>query len=89
MENFSNRSIDIDSLPNFEEVDYQTISSKYLVKSNIQTTIFLVIVLVGWTTFFYYQASITNLTMQWLPFSFILVSDTGIIIRFRKPMAMH
>lgn len=63
MENFSNRSIDIDSLPNFEEVDYQTISSKYLVKSNIQTTIFLVIVLVGWTTFFYYQASITNLTM--------------------------
>ncbi len=61
MENFSNHSIDINSLPNFEEVEFRSISSKYLIKSNIQTTIFLVIVLAGWAVFFYYQASMTNL----------------------------
>jgi uncharacterized protein len=61
MENFSNDPIDINSLPKFEEVEYTGISGKYLVKSNIQTGIFLIIVLIAWGVFWYYGAGYQNL----------------------------
>lgn len=64
MENFSNNTIDLNSLPNFEEVEFHPISGKYLIKSNIQTGIFLFIVLAGWGLFYYYQASTINLTLS-------------------------
>jgi len=61
MENFSNNPIDINSLPKFEEVEYTGISSKYLIKSNIQTGIFLLIVLITWGVLWYYDAGTQNL----------------------------
>lgn len=61
MDNFSNTPIDINSLPKFEEVEYTGISYKYLIKSNLQTGIFLVIVLVAWGVLWYYEAGVQNL----------------------------
>lgn len=55
MENFSNKSIDITSLPQFEEVAFQPISGKYLIKSNLQTGVFLCFVLIGWGVLFYFD----------------------------------
>lgn len=61
MENFSNEPIDLHSLPRFEEVEYTGISNKYLIKSNIQTGIFLVIILIAWSILWYYGAGTQNL----------------------------
>lgn len=61
MENFSNNPIDINLLPKFEEVEYTGISDKYLIKSNIQTGIFLVIILLAWSIMWYYGAGAQNL----------------------------
>jgi len=61
MENFSNEPIDINSLPRFEEVEYTGISHKYLIKSNIQTGIFMVIIIIAWGVLWYYGAGVQNL----------------------------
>src|SRR5690606_22944381 len=61
MENFSNEPIDINSLPRFEEVEYTGISNKYLIKSNIQTGIFLMIILIAWSVLWYYGAGTQNI----------------------------
>lgn len=66
MENFSNNPVDINLLPKFEEVEYTGISRKYLIKSNIQTVIFLVILLIGWSVLYYYGAGIQNLQIAGL-----------------------
>jgi len=63
MENFSNESIDINSLPKFEEVEYSRISDKYLIKSNISTGIFLCFILVGWGVMWYFGAGTQNLQL--------------------------
>ncbi len=63
MENFSNDPIDINLLPKFEDVDYTGISGNYLIKSNIQTGIFLIFVLIAWGVFWYYDAGIQNLQL--------------------------
>ena len=61
MENFSNNPIDINLLPKFEEVEYTGISKKYMIKSNIQSGIFLVIILISWGLLWYYGAGVQNL----------------------------
>ncbi|CAN5360783.1 hypothetical protein BH23BAC2_BH23BAC2_19440 [soil metagenome] len=61
MENFSNAPIDINSLPKFEEVNYTGISSKFLVKSNIYTGIFLVVIIIAMAVLWYFGASHQNL----------------------------
>lgn len=61
MENFSNEPIDINLLPKFEEVEYTRISNKYLIKSNLQTAIFFMIVLIAWIVLWYYGAGVQNL----------------------------
>lgn len=61
MENFRNESIDIHSLPKFEEVEYTLISHRYLIKSNIQTGIFLVIILIAWGVLWYFGSGTQNL----------------------------
>lgn len=48
VENFSNQSLDLKTLPKFEEVNYKPISGKYLWKVNLQTGIFLLVVLGIW-----------------------------------------
>lgn len=61
MENFRNETIDINLLPKFEEVEFTKISNKYLIKSNIQTGIFLVIIIIAWGVLWYYDAGMQNL----------------------------
>ncbi len=61
MENFRNETIDINLLPKFEEVKFTKISYKYLIKSNIQTGIFLVVIMIAWGVLWYYDAGIQNL----------------------------
>lgn len=68
MENFSNKTIDISSLPNYEEVEFNAISNKYLIKSNFQTAIFMAFVCFGWGALFYYESGFENLV-----FSFIAI----------------
>jgi hypothetical protein len=53
MENFTNKSIDIASLPQFEEVAFQPISKSYLLKSNFQNLAFLCVVMIGWAVLIY------------------------------------
>lgn len=61
MENFSNEPIDINSLPKFEEVEYKGISKKYLIKSNLQTALFFIVIVIGWGVLWYYGAGWQNL----------------------------
>jgi membrane protein YdbS with pleckstrin-like domain len=55
MENFTNQSIDIASLPQFEEVDFQPISKTYLIKSNFKNLLFLGAAMIGWVILFYFE----------------------------------
>ena len=63
MENFTNKTIDISSLPQFEEVDFQPISRKYLIKSNLQTGVLLCFVLIGWVILFYFNINLNQLIL--------------------------
>ncbi len=53
MENFTNNSIDIASLPKFEEVSFQSISKAYLIKAGLQNLVFLCLAVIGWIFLFY------------------------------------
>ena len=51
---FSNEQINIDLLPNYQAVDFETISKKKQTKSFYQITIGLLVLLVGWGVLFYF-----------------------------------
>ena len=55
MENFTNNPIDLSALPRYEEVEFTPVSKKYLIKTNLQTTIFMLFVLAGYAVMFYYS----------------------------------
>ena len=63
MENFTNKTIDLSSLPQIEEVDFQSISGKYLIKSNLQTGILLCFVMIGWAVLFYFDINPNQLIL--------------------------
>lgn len=63
MEDFTNNSINLESLPQHENVDFQAVSGKYLIKANAQTGIFLIVVMVGWIAMAYYEVSRYNLVL--------------------------
>lgn len=63
MENFTNKSIDIASLPQFEEVAFQPISKSYLIKSNLQNLVFFCVAMIGWVVLFYFNITQTQLMM--------------------------
>lgn len=63
MENFTNHSIDPASLPQYEQVEFQPISGKYLLKVNIQTSIFMLVLFAGWGAAVYYEVDIFTLWM--------------------------
>ncbi len=63
MENFSNYPIDLGSLPNYEDVNFYPISSKYLTKVNLQTGAFMVFLIIGWTVLFFYDVEPIALTI--------------------------
>lgn len=55
MENFSNKEIDLSSLPNYEAVDFHSISSQYLKKVLVEFVILLLVALISIAGLFYYQ----------------------------------
>lgn len=52
---FSNEQVDLSSLPKYESVAFSSVSSKYLVKMNIQTGIFLLVLSIGLGVFWFFQ----------------------------------
>ncbi|HET8838809.1 MAG TPA: PH domain-containing protein [Flavobacteriaceae bacterium] len=76
MENFTNTPIELTSLPDYEKVDFQPISRKYLVKVLLSTMFFLVAILIGWGFLFYlnwnstYIFGILFLILTWFVFAF-------------------
>ncbi len=76
MENFTNESVDISSLPNYEEVDFRPISRKYLIKTLLQTTGFFAVLLIGCGVLFYlewnstYIFGILLVILVWFAFMF-------------------
>jgi len=52
---FSNEQIDLASLPKFELVKLSSVSSKYLVKMNIQTGIFMLVLFSALGAFWFFQ----------------------------------
>lgn len=55
MENFTNKTIDIATLPQFEEVAFQPISKNYLIKASLQNLVLLSVAMIGWIVLFYFQ----------------------------------
>ncbi|QED36482.1 PH domain-containing protein [Antarcticibacterium arcticum] len=72
MDSFKNDVIDLESLPRFEEVEFQSISGNYLLKSNFQTGIFFLFILSGWIGLYYYEIGT----------SYLPVALAGIVILF-------
>jgi len=58
MENFTNNSIEIGSLPQFEEVDFQPISESYLIKSYLLKFLLLCAAVIVWVVLFYYDINL-------------------------------
>lgn len=63
MENFTNDSIEIDSLPKFEEVSYQPISKAYLIKASLLNFVFLCLAVIGWLVLFYFEINQLQLNL--------------------------
>lgn len=57
MEKFTNNTIDIGLLPQFEEVDFQPISKSYLTKSYLQIFLLLCAAMVGWGVLSYFKTN--------------------------------
>lgn len=55
MEKFTNNSIDINLLPQFEEVDFHSISKNYLIKAYLQNFILFCLLMIGWGVFTYFE----------------------------------
>ncbi|WP_081209953.1 PH domain-containing protein [Salegentibacter sediminis] len=73
---FSNEQIDLASLPKYESVAYSSVSSKYLIKMNIQTGIFMLVLFIALGVFWFFKL---NPLQSGLIFSVILI---GFIFRF-------
>lgn len=67
---FSNEQIDLSTLPKFESVDFNSVSPKYLVKMNIQTGIFMLVLLIFLGGLWFFQL---NYLQSGLIFSGLLV----------------
>lgn len=57
MENFSNNSVNMNSLPQYEHVAFESVSKKYLVKTNLQILIFMLVVFGIWSALLFYDAN--------------------------------
>ncbi|MFO7721458.1 MAG: PH domain-containing protein [Gillisia sp.] len=55
MENFSNKEIDLSSLPNYEAVDFHPISSQYLKKVLVEFGVLLLIAFTAIAGMYFYQ----------------------------------
>jgi len=52
---FSNKQIDLASLPKFDSVAFSSVSPKYLIKMNIQTGIFMLVMTMALGVFWFFQ----------------------------------
>jgi len=68
---FSNEQIDLASLPKYESVVFSSVSSKYLIKMNIQTGIFMLVLAIGVGVFWFFQL---NSLQSGLIFSGLLIA---------------
>ncbi|PRX40516.1 PH domain-containing protein [Salegentibacter salegens] len=68
---FSNEQIDLASLPKYESVAFSSVSSKYLIKMNIQTGIFMLVLTVALGVFWFFQL---NYIQSGIIFAFVLIA---------------
>lgn len=68
---FNNEQIDLASLPKYESVAFSSVSSKYLIKMNIQTGIFMLVLFIALGVFWFFQL---DPMQSGLIFSIILIA---------------
>ncbi|HEY9185884.1 MAG TPA: PH domain-containing protein [Salegentibacter sp.] len=68
---FSNNQIDLATLPKYESVAFSSVSPKYLIKMNIQTGIFMLVLFIMLGVFWFFQL---NPVQTWLIFAIILIA---------------
>ncbi|PKD16707.1 hypothetical protein APR41_07830 [Salegentibacter salinarum] len=68
---FSNEQIDLASLPKYESVAFSSVSSKYLIKMNIQTGIFMLVLTIALGVFWFFQL---NYIQSGIIFGFVFVA---------------
>ncbi len=68
---FNNEQIDLASLPKYESVAFSSVSSKYLIKMNIQTGIFMLVLFIALGVFWFFQL---NPFQSGLIFSVLLIA---------------
>ena len=68
---FSNEQLDLASLPKYESVAFSSVSSKYLIKMNIQTGIFMLVLTIALGVFWFFQL---NYAQSGIIFGFVLVA---------------
>ncbi|MBO2544747.1 PH domain-containing protein [Salegentibacter sp. BDJ18] len=71
IKDFSNEQIDLASLPKYEQVAFSSVSSKYLIKMNIQTGIFMLVLTIALGVFWFFQL---NYMQSGIIFGFVLVA---------------
>jgi membrane protein YdbS with pleckstrin-like domain len=71
IKDFSNEQIDLASLPKYEQVAFSSVSSKYLIKMNIQTGIFMLVLNIALGVFWFFQL---NYIQSGIIFGFVLVA---------------
>lgn len=70
-QDFNNEQIDLASLPKYESVTFSSVSSKYLIKMNIQTGIFMLVLFIALGVFWFFQL---DPMQSGLIFSIILIA---------------
>ncbi|MGM0933261.1 MAG: PH domain-containing protein [Bacteroidota bacterium] len=70
-QDFNNEQIDLASLPKYESVAFSSVSSKYLIKMNIQTGIFMLVLFIALGVFWFFQL---DPLQSGLIFSIILIA---------------
>ncbi|TDN87568.1 hypothetical protein DET49_11116 [Salegentibacter sp. 24] len=60
---FSNKQVDLTSLPRYESVDFSSVSPKYLIKLHIQTGIFMLVLLIGLGVFWFFQLNLLQVAI--------------------------
>ncbi|MBZ9729122.1 PH domain-containing protein [Salegentibacter sp. JZCK2] len=68
---FSNEPIDLASLPKYEAVAFSSVSPNYLIKMNIQTGIFMLVLSIGLGVFWFFQL---NHLQSGIIFALVLVA---------------
>jgi hypothetical protein len=68
---FNNEQIDLAFLPKYEQVAFSSVSSKYLIKMNIQTGIFMLVLTIALGVFWFFQL---NNMQSGIIFGFVLVA---------------